>query len=300
MGSGPHRSLAEGTRELQAPAGRHRQILQVDRSPTLNQHQVRVGSGILHKYHPSLWSPKFHHHRQWHAVHREKVLGLLRGPPHPCGLGRRSSPDDKWAGGARQRYDFAGTKAEDLQRPQQVWQAVDERTTLGGLESEDDAEPGHGLHAVFPSLWGRGHLTHRLGIWFPEDKGVRRPRQPDQSRRFLGPAGRDSGRGLTTLGKVSAVSTTLPRPKGSTLRLPSGGLGDSAATRRPRAPQAYSSLGGAVHHRQSSEARDIQAGQRSRRGLQQCLEHRIATSLLPLKCFESFVFLVFFTYINKV
>jgi hypothetical protein len=30
MGSGPRRSLAEGTRGLQAPADRHRQILQVD------------------------------------------------------------------------------------------------------------------------------------------------------------------------------------------------------------------------------------------------------------------------------
>jgi transposase InsO family protein len=33
-------------------------------------------------------------------------------------------------------------------------------------------------------------------------------------------------------------STTLPRPKGSAPRLPSGRLGASAATRRPRAPQA--------------------------------------------------------------
>jgi hypothetical protein len=33
MGSGPHRSLAEVTRGLLAPAGRHRQILQVDRGP---------------------------------------------------------------------------------------------------------------------------------------------------------------------------------------------------------------------------------------------------------------------------
>jgi hypothetical protein len=170
---------------------------------------------------------------------------------------------------------------------------MDERATLGDLESEDDVEPGHRLYVVFPSLWGRGYLTHGLGIRFPEDKGVRRPRQLDQPRRFLGPAGRGPGRGLTTLGAVSAVSATLPRPKGSAPRLPSGRLGASAATRCPRAPQAYSSLGGAVHHRQSSEAQDIQAGQRLRRGLQQRLEHRTATSLLPLKCFKSFMFLVF-------
>jgi hypothetical protein len=240
MGSGPHRSLAEGTQGLQAPAGRHRQILQVDRGLTLNQHRVRGGGSVLYKYHPSLWGPKLHHHRQWHAVHWEKVPRLLRRPPHPCGLGGRCSPDDKWAGGARQRHDFAGTKAEDLQRPQQVWQAVDKRTTLGGLESEDDTEPGHEFLAILSSLWGRGRPTHELRIRFPEDKGLRRPKQLDQPRRFVGPAGRGSGHSLTTLGAVSAVSATLPRPKGSTPRLPSGRLGTSAATRRPRAPQTYS------------------------------------------------------------
>jgi hypothetical protein len=130
--------------------------------------------------------------RQRHAIHWEKVPRLLRRPPHPCGLGRRSSPNDKWAGGAHQWHDFAGTKTEDLQRPQQVWQAVDKRATLSGLESEDNTEPSHGFLAVFPSLWGRGHPTHRLRIRFPEGKGIRRPKQPNQPRGFIGPAGRGS------------------------------------------------------------------------------------------------------------
>jgi transposase InsO family protein len=107
------------------------------------------------------------------------------------------------------------------------------------------------------------------------------------------------GRSLNTLGAVSAVSATLPRPKDSAPRLPSGRFGASATTRRPRALQAYSSLGRAVHHRQNFEAWDIQAGQRSRQDLQQCLEHRTATSLLPLKCFKSFMYLDPFTCINK-
>jgi transposase InsO family protein len=64
--------------------------------------------------------------------------------------------------------------------------------------------------------------------------------------------------------------------------------------------QAYSSLGRAVHHRPNFEARDIQAGQRSRRSLQQRLEHQTTTSLLSLKCFKSFMYLAFFTCINKV
>jgi hypothetical protein len=179
-----------------------------------------------------------------------------------------------------------GLKPRIYKRTQQVQQATDEGTPLGGLESEDDAKLSHGLHAVLSSLWGRGYLAHILRIRFPEDKGVRRPKQPDQPRRLTGPAGRGSEHGLTTLGTVSAVSATLPRPRGSVSRPPGGGLGTSATTRRPRAPQAHSSLGRAVHHRQDFEAWNIQASQQLRRGLQQRLEHPTATSLLPLRCFQ--------------
>jgi hypothetical protein len=57
-------------------------------------------------------------------------------------------------------------------------------------------------------------------------------------------------------------------------------------TRRPRSTQAHAPLEGAVRHRQSSEARNVQAGQQPRRGLQQRLEHPTATLLLPLRCFQ--------------
>jgi hypothetical protein len=146
------------------------------------------------------------------------------------------TPHDEWAARACQRYDSIGTQAEDLQRPQQVRQAVDEGTPLGGLESEDDAKPSHGLHAVFSSLWGRGYLAHRLRIRLPEDEGIRRPKQPDEPRRLTGPAGRGSGHGLATLGAVSAVPATLPRPRGSVPRPPGGRLGALTTIRRPRAP----------------------------------------------------------------
>jgi hypothetical protein len=66
-----------------------------------------------------------------------------------------------------------------------------------------------------------------------------------------------------------------------------GRLGASTTTRRPRATQAHASLGRAVRHRQGLEARDVQAGQQSRRGLQQRLEHSTAMSLLPLRCFQA-------------
>jgi hypothetical protein len=48
----------------------------------------------------------------------------------------------------------------------------------------------------------------------------------------------------------------------------------------------HAPLGRAARHRQSSEARNEQAGQQPRRGLQQRLEHPTATSLLPLRCFQ--------------
>jgi hypothetical protein len=107
------------------------------------------------------------------------------------------------------------------------------------MESENNAKPSHGLHAILSSLWGRGYLAHRLRIRIPEDEGVRRPKQPDQPRRLTGPAGRGSGHGLTTLSKVSVVPSTLPRPRGSVPRPPGGRLGAPTTTRRPRAPQAH-------------------------------------------------------------
>jgi hypothetical protein len=76
-------------------------------------------------------------------------------------------------------------------------------------------------------------------------------------------------------------------PEGSVPRPPGGRLGASTTTRRPRAAQAHASLGRVVRHRQGFEARDVQAGQQSRRGLQQRLEHPTATSLLPLRCFQA-------------
>ena len=48
----------------------------------------------------------------------------------------------------------------------------------------------------------------------------------------------------------------------------------------------HAPLGRAVRHRQSSEARNVQAGQQSRRGLHQHLERLTATSPLPLRCFQ--------------
>jgi hypothetical protein len=58
---------------------------------------------------------------------------------------------------------------------------MDEGTTVGGLESEDDAKSSHGLLVVLSSLWDRGYLAHRLRIRFPEDEGIRRSKQLEDS-----------------------------------------------------------------------------------------------------------------------
>jgi hypothetical protein len=139
-----------------------------------SEQAVAFFTNIVHRFQ----GPELHHHRQWHPVHWQKVPGLLRRSPHPGGLGRRGSSHDEWASRACQWHDSTRTQASDLQRPQQVRQAMDEGTPLGGLEPEDNTEPSHGLHAVLSSLWGQGHLAHRPGVRFPEDEGLCRPKQP--------------------------------------------------------------------------------------------------------------------------
>jgi hypothetical protein len=108
----------------------------------------------------------------------------------------------------------------------------------------------------------------------------------DIGKEILYPQIQGVTQGPTTLGTVPAVPATLPRPWGPAPRPPGGRPGASAAARRPREAQAHAPLGGAIRHRQSSEARNTQAGQQSRRDLRQRLEHQTATSLLPLRCFQ--------------
>jgi hypothetical protein len=95
---------------------------------------------------------------------------------------------------------------------------MDEEATLGGLESEDDAEPGHGLHAVLSSLWGRGRPPHGLRIRFSEDEDVRRPKQPDQPRGLAGPARRSLDVALLHLARyqqsLRRYHARMVRPRG--------------------------------------------------------------------------------------
>jgi hypothetical protein len=49
------------------------------------------------------------------------------------------------------------------------------------LEPEDYPELSHGIHAILPSLRGRGYPTHRPKIGLPEAAGVQRTQQPSQS-----------------------------------------------------------------------------------------------------------------------
>jgi hypothetical protein len=47
---------------------------------------------------------------------------------------------------------------------------MDERATLGSLESEDDAKPRHGFYAVLSSLWAEAVLPTNLEYGSPRTK----------------------------------------------------------------------------------------------------------------------------------
>jgi hypothetical protein len=81
----------------------------------------------------------------------------------------------------------------------------------------------YGAEAVLPTDLEYG--SPRTKAYDDRSNQTSREDSLDQPRRLTGPAGRGSGRGLTTLGAVSAVSATLPCPRGSTPRLLGGRLG---------------------------------------------------------------------------
>jgi hypothetical protein len=171
VGIRPCRSSIEGARGLYAPAGRRRQVLQMDRGSTPRQHPVRAGSGVLHEHYPSLRGPQLHHQITTPS-HREEVPQFLQRPPHSRGLVSRSSSKNKRGSRTYQQHDSARPQAKDLQRFKQVWQTMAYRTPLGDLESEDNTEPGHGVHVILPGLLGRGHLAHRPRAWLPKATSV--------------------------------------------------------------------------------------------------------------------------------
>jgi hypothetical protein len=86
----------------------------------------------------------------------------------------------------------------------------------------------YGAEAVLPTDLEYGSLRTRAY----DDESNQASRE-----RLAGPAGRGSGQGLTTLGAVSAVPATLPRPRGPTLRPPGGRPGASAAARPGASPK---------------------------------------------------------------
>jgi hypothetical protein len=92
--------------------------------------------------------------------------------------------------------------------------------------------------------------------------------------------------GFPPLSRRSPAASLLPlraRPRARPIWAGARDDTHSSAQGTPRSRNADR----AVHHRQGFEARDVQAGQQSRRGLQQRLEHPTATSLLPLRCFQA-------------
>jgi hypothetical protein len=69
-------------------------------------------------------------------------------------------------------HDPRRPQAEDLQRSEQLRQAMAHRTPLADLEPENNSELSHGVHTVLLSLWGQGCLTHRPRTRFLEVTSV--------------------------------------------------------------------------------------------------------------------------------
>jgi hypothetical protein len=135
----------------------------------------------------------------------------------------------------------------------------------------------YGAEAILPTDLEYG--SPRTRAYDDQSNQTNREGSQDQLEEARDIALLHSARYQQSLRRYHARGVWSPRP-------PCGRLGALAATRRPRAAQAHASLGRAIHHRQDLEAWNIQAGQQSRRGLQQRLEHSTATSLLPLRCFQ--------------
>jgi hypothetical protein len=114
VGSGPHWSLAEGTRgftHLLVAIDKFSKWIKVRPLTSIrSERAVAFFTNIIHRFGSQTQSSL--------TTTRSslgKVPRFLRRPPHPCGLGRRSSPNDKWASGVRQWNDFVGAKTKDLQ-----------------------------------------------------------------------------------------------------------------------------------------------------------------------------------------
>ena len=74
----------------------------------------------------------------------------------------------------------------------------------------------------------------------------------------------------------------IPRASGVGSGLQRRGLGAPPRLEQQEPPQALSTVGGTVRHRSGSPIGRLQAQDHRRRSLHYCLEHRVATLLLPL------------------
>jgi hypothetical protein len=157
---------------------------------------------------------------------------------------------------------------------------MDERATLGGLEPEDDAESSHGFLAVLSSLWGRGleYGSLRTKAYNVRSNQTSREDSLDQL---------EEARDVALL-HSAWYQQSLRRYHARRVRSRDFQVGDLVLQLRQDARGSHKLTPpweGPFIIAKIFEARNVQAGQRSRRGLQQRLEHPTAMSLLPLRRF---------------
>ena len=77
MGPRPRKPSPKSGWWVYPSAGGHRQILKIDRGSTHHEHSLQASCPLRHRHNPLIWDTQHRHHRQWHTVHWQKVLGLL-------------------------------------------------------------------------------------------------------------------------------------------------------------------------------------------------------------------------------
>jgi hypothetical protein len=140
----------------------------------------------------------------------------------------------------------------------------------------------------------------QLGPSYPRPPRVRHctSRRSEAGSRLI-ETGRPRTCNISTEESYPSTEPKLGGWRGAPSRSSCWEMGRSSTTAAPQAPSSdvfpslaedtrglHAPLGRAAHHRQSSEARNKQTGQQSRRGLHQHLERLTATSPLPLICFQ--------------
>jgi len=151
------------------------------------------------------------------------------------------------------------------------------------MEFENDAKQGHQIHPILHGLWLRGRAPHRPRIRVTSTQSVQRAIEQGDSRERGRLARGGSRHGPPQLYQIPVETSMLPRQTRTQKGLKRGRPCPAATAKQSRTPQADPAMGRPVRGRRGLETRNVQVSAREGGGLHQRMEHRTATSILPLE-----------------